>query len=583
MPKKIALPRLVGAAILALSIAAIFALPGSSLAAPPPGSGLPLVLTPSPASFPKTTVGNQTPTEQFDLFNEGEEEAAIEKIVIEGEDSAAYNLGGSNCGTLFEGQHCQLWVSFQPGSVGEKHASVQVRFSGGRSEESFALSGTGVPPHLGFHPASHDFGIQRVNSEAQRMNFQVENEGEAAVQVSGPEFGGGSNGFWFGNNDCGGRWMQPAETCSIEVWFGPNSPGAYSTQLRVNANGASFSAQLSGEGGRPVIEATPNPADFGAATVGSTGVTRNITVSNSGNVSAAFFIAVISGGDAGSFHLIEENCTASSLHPSSSCTAKVRFAPQSSGLRTAKLSFFGENNGPMQVALDGEGVPPAATLAPTVFDFGSQAQDTSGHSQSFAVRNNGSTPLELDGASIVGPDFDQFSLAGDSCAGIVLASGEECRVAVRFSPDAAGAKAATLRIRGDAGSLSASLLGTATGAPVAAPQVHFRWGHVSRRLRHGGALSTGTAICQATTHCRMTITTLLRVVTHSPASPVRTRVAKLPSQRYDFGPNRPRRLEVRLPISARKLLGSGRGTLKLLVRWSADGQSGRTTYSAAVR
>jgi hypothetical protein len=581
MPK-IAMPRLVGAAVLALSIAAVVVLPASSLAAPPPGSGVPLVVTPSPASFQKTTVGSQTPSEQFDLLNEGEEEAAIEKIVIEGEDSAAFSLGGSNCGTLLQGQHCQLWIVFQPGSVGEKHATVQVRFSGGRGEESFALSGSAVAPSLSFHPGSYDFGIQPVNSEAQRLNFQVENDGEAGVMVGGPEFGGGSNGFWTGNSDCGGRWLQPGESCSIEVSFGPNNPGAYSTQLRVNAGGQYFSAHLSGEGGRPVVTATPNPADFGAGTVGASGATRTIVLSNSGNVGTGFFIAVVSGGDAGSFHLIEENCTAARLEPFSSCSAKVRFAPLGGGQKTARLSFFGEGDGGMQVALNGDGVPAEATLAPAAVEFGSQQQGTTGPRHVFVVHNDGDTPLDLDGASIVGVSFDQFSLVGDSCAGATLAGGEECRVAVRFSPDGAGAKAATLRIRGDAGTLSASLAGTATDAPVVASRVRFRWGRVSRQLRRG-TISTGTALCQAASHCRMTIAPRLRVVTRRQAGPVHNRVVRLPRRRYDFGPNRPRRLEVRLPASVRRLLDSGRGTLVLEVRWSADGKAGRTTYRSAVR
>jgi hypothetical protein len=487
----IAMPRLVGAAILSLLIAAVLAVPASSLAEPLPGSGLPLILTPSPASFPKTTVGNQSQSVQFDLFNPGEEEAAIEQVFIGGEDSASFNISGSSCGTLFQNQHCQLGIDFQPGSVGEKHATVQVRFAGGRSEESFALSGTGVTPQLSFHPGNHDFGIQPVNGEQQRFNFQLENDGEAGVKVGGPDFAGGSNSFWINNNDCSGRWMEPGETCSIEVGFGPNNPGAYSTQLRVNANGENFTAQLSGEGGRPVIEATPNPADFGAATVGSAGATRNIVLSNSGNIGASFFIAVISGGDAGSFHLVEENCTAARLQPSSTCTAKVRFGPLSSGQRTARLSFFGEGEGGMQVALNGEGVPPAVTLAPAAYGFGSQASGTKGPAHAFAVRNEGSTPLSLDGASIVGADLDQFALAGDECAGTVLAPQAECLVRVRFGPDRAGAKAARLRVTGDAGAFTAFLTGTGTaagepsaaGSGLAVPAPPARSGHRHHRGR----------------------------------------------------------------------------------------------------
>jgi hypothetical protein len=447
-----------------------------------------------PRDLPKVTAGNQSQQREIDLFNEGEEEAAIEKVVIEGGDSAAFNLNWSNCGTLSQGQHCQVAVSFQPGSAGEKQARVQVRFSGARSEESFALSGTGVPPQLSFNPGSQDFGIQAINGESQRFNFQLENDGEAAVGVGGPDFAGGSNGFWIENNDCGGRWMEPGESCSIEVGFRPNNPGAYSTQLRVNANGQSFTAHLSGEGGRAIVEATPNPADFGAATIGATGSTRTIAVSNSGNVGTGFFIAVISGGDAGSFHLLEESCTAARLQPSSSCTARVRFAPLDSGQRTAKLSFFGEGEGPVQVDLDGEGVAPKTVLAPSAYDFGSRAVGARGPVRAFAVRNGAGTPIDLGAASIVGPDLDQFALSSDTCTGAVLGAGQECLLGVRFVPDSRGGKAATLRIAADGGVLTASLGGRGvpaltTGSGASANHHRLR----RNRLRHGMTLDVRAA------------------------------------------------------------------------------------------
>jgi hypothetical protein len=572
MSKSIALPRPIGATALsiALALAATLALPASGLAAPLPGSGLPLVVTPSSLSLPKTTVGNQSQSVQVDLFNEGEEEAPIEKIAIEGEDSAAFSVNSSNCATtLFQNQHCQLGIVFQPGSVGEKHATAHVRFFGGlRAEESFALSGTAVPPQLSFHPASHDFGIQPTNGESQRFNFQLENDGEAGVRVGGPDFAGGSNGFWINNNDCSGRWMDPGETCSIEVGFGPNSPGVYSTQLRVNANGENFIAQLSGEGGRPVVKATPNPADFGAATVGSTGATRTIVLNNSGNVGTGFFIAVISGGDASSFHLIEENCTAARLEPASSCAARVRFTPVTSGQRKA---------------LTGEGAPAALTIAPAAYNFGAEATGTTSPVQTFAVRNSGAAPLDLDGASIVGADLGQFSLVGDSCAGATLASGEECMAAIRFSPDESGAKLATLRVRGDGASFGASLSGTATAPPAAASRVDFRWPSASRSLRRGTALSTGTATCQAAKSCQMTVSTQLRIVRRTQAGRPQTRVANLPSLHVSLDPTRSRSIDVRLPAAARRLLGEGRGTLLVAVQWSADNQTGHAKYSSAVR
>ncbi|HWW67380.1 MAG TPA: choice-of-anchor D domain-containing protein [Solirubrobacterales bacterium] len=363
------------------------------------------------------------------------------------------------------------------------------------------------PPQLAFAPGNHDFGVQWVNSRAE-TTFQLSNTGETAVQVNTLEIiGPDSYAFWIGNSDCYGRWLNPGETCSLQVDFGPRDTIAYAAQVRVSANSEYFTADLSGVGGRAIVESSPNPADFGSATVGGTGATRTITLTNSGDLPAGFFIGVISGGDAGSFRLLDENCSGTPLQPSASCTAHVRFAPLSAGSKTAKLSFFGEGEGPTQITLTGEGVAPDVTLAPSSYDFGPQASGTKSAGHPFAVRNDGSAPLDVGGVAIVGADLDQFALSGDTCTGVTLGAGEECLVRVRFAPDSAGAKAATLRVGSDAGPLAASLadLGTAGQAQAVDPQVAPRWRDQHHRFGHGAALTARRAHCHAVKTCRRTV------------------------------------------------------------------------------
>jgi hypothetical protein len=161
--------------------------------------------------------------------------------------------------------------------------------------------------------------------------------------------------------------------------------------------------------------------------------------------------------------------------PSSSCTAQVRFRPQTAGPKAAYMAFFGDNDGGAMVGLKGEGVAPAVTLAPSAFDFGTQAAGSKSDGHAFAVRNDGSASLDLSTVSIVGTDLDQFALAGDECSGGTLAPGAECLVRVRFTPDSAGAKAAKLRVGSDSGAFAASLTGTGTEA-VATDDQHWNGG-----------------------------------------------------------------------------------------------------------
>jgi len=469
MTKIDALPRPAGATVLSLLAIALAALvlPAASFAEPlPEGSDPVLTLSPQPAVVPTTTVGNQSPTVEFVLHNESGEEASINKVALAGEDAGEFSFGGTTCsgGALLPGAQCSLGIALKPSSVGAKETTLEVTFNGGRPAQGFEVSGVSAPPHFSFNPDSHDFGLLPIHSEAGRVTFQLENDGQALAQVGQLGFNGGnSNGYWFGYNDCAGRWMEPGETCSIEIDFGPNEAGSFATQLQVSSGSENFSAALSGEGGQAIVEASPNPVDFGATTVGSTSATQTIVISNSGNVATGFFIGIVAGGDSGSFQLLDENCTNIPLLPAGSCTVHVRFRPQLAGPKAAYLAFFGDSEGGAMVPLQGEGVAPAVTLVPSGFDFGSQAAGTKSAAHAFAVRNDGSTPLDLSGVSIVGVDLDQFALAGDECTGATLAPGAECLVRVRFAPDSAGAKTAKLRVGSVGGALVATLAGSASG------------------------------------------------------------------------------------------------------------------------
>jgi hypothetical protein len=519
MTKTNALPRLAGATVLSLLALAFAALvlSASSLAAPLPEGGDPaLTVSPSPAVLPTTTVGNQSQTIEFELRNDSGEEAAVEKTILGGEDSGEFSFGGSNCGGLQPGEHCSAWIGFKPSSTGAKKTALHVTFAGGRPEQSFEVSGTSVAPHFSFQPGSYDFGLQPIHSESQRTTFTIENDGAAAAQVGSLNFRGNSNGFWFDNNsDCWGRWMAPGETCSLQVYFGPNDPGLYAAQIQLQANGENFYADLAGEGGRPIVEAFPNPADFGTATVGTASQTQAIVVHNSGNVATAFFIGIVAGGDAGSFHLLDESCSGAPLMPAGSCVAHVRFTPQSAGPKVARLAFFGDSEGGAMVTLSGEGVTAAVTLAPSGHDFGSTAAGAKSAPQSFAVRNEGDGSLDLASATIVGADLDQFSLSGDDCSGSTLAPGDECVVRIRFTPDSAGVKTARLRVSGDSGVFTAALtgIGVAAGGPggnlpaggaASSAAATFGQPNPPRRGRHRGRrpFSRGDAVTSARARAR---------------------------------------------------------------------------------
>jgi len=214
-------------------------------------------------------------------------------------------------------------------------------------------------PQLVFEPDHYDFGLQPLNWGAAQTNFQLRNTGTEAFQVGSPEIvGPGSGVFWTGSSNCYGSFLQPGEACYAQIYFGPYDAVEYAAQFRVNVGSYTFSADLTGTGGRAVLAPAANSTDFGVAKVGSAGTTREITVTNAGNMPGGAFIAVIAGGAIGSFQLVDENCTGIELVPAATCTLQVRFQPVSEGVKKAMLGLFGDSDGGTQVILTGVGSAP---------------------------------------------------------------------------------------------------------------------------------------------------------------------------------------------------------------------------------
>jgi hypothetical protein len=246
-------------------------------------------------------------------------------------------------------------------------------------------------PQIAFEPGSYDFGLHEANRETSQTNIQLRNVGSVPAPIYSLQIvGSGSGAFWTGNTDCFNHALEPNETCSIQVSFNPNNVAPFSAQLRAESErGTSFTAELSGEGGRPELTAATNPTNFGSVAVGSGGVTKTIDVTNEGNMPGGAFIAVISGGAIGSFHLLDENCTGIPLSPDATCNLQVNFDPISTGAKTARLFLAGDGEGGAQISLTGVGLEPTAqsggASAPQAGSAAAQSQPKPRHKR----RNRG--------------------------------------------------------------------------------------------------------------------------------------------------------------------------------------------------
>ena len=108
---------------------------------------------------------------------------------------------------------------------------------------------------------------------------------------------------------------------------------------------------------------------------------------------------------------------------------------------------------------------PFATTSTTELAFGATELDDVAPPQTFRLKNGGSAPMQLVGASVGGTDAADFSADLSACPPS-LAPGVACEVVVRFQPNGTGGRVATLSIAHSARNTPKALTLTGTGAPA---------------------------------------------------------------------------------------------------------------------
>jgi hypothetical protein len=562
-------------------------------AAPPPGAEGTLTVTAS-ASFEPTGLGG-TSRQQISLKNESAAGVDVNEVGFDGVDPGDFGIEGNNClGFIGPSMSCTLTVLFTPGAGGLREARLRVATDGTQAEYLTELSGEGAAPELTFEPAGHDFGLVEAHSNSPRTNFTLRNSGTASVQLGNLEISGpDANEFWIPGSNCWGTTLAPGATCQVEVQFNANEEGSFAAAVSISADNVGFTAPLAGRAERPQVEASPTPLVFGPTSVGSS-QTREVTLTNVGHLPVGFFIAIISGGDQSSFHMLEESCTSNlfagsprMVEPGASCVAKVEFEPTGVGATAATLSFFGAGEGALQVPVEGSGVTPRLSLSPTARDFGSVAVGNAGPTQLFQLRNESIEAQTIDSATLAGADLGDFQLRSDECSETVLAQGAACAVAVRFAPGSSGPKTATLRLRGSGGTIVARLDGEGTGAVVSAATAGGRAKHgrvVLRLMRNpratAGKVSVGRARCESSAPCTIRLNGLASGRLATAAGP-RSGLRALTVTRRRLAPGASVALTAALPPELRGSLADPR--MSVFIHWRTGSQHGAASRGVAVR
>ncbi len=212
--------------------------------------------------------------------------------------------------------------------------------------------------------------------------------------------------------------------------------------------------------------------DFGSIVESVSSAPEIVTISNTGNSDLSVSNIQLTGTNPGEFSLDVNGgttpCagTAFNVSAGDNCTVAITFSPTTTGSMSANLEITSDDpdESSVIVALSGTGTEPdinvTDSIAPTddiQMDFGTIVESFSLASaqEIVTISNTGSSDLSVSNIQLTGTNPGEFSLDVNGgttpCAGTAfnISAGDNCTIAITFSPTTTGSMSANLEITSD--------------------------------------------------------------------------------------------------------------------------------------
>ena len=274
-------------------------------------------------------------------------------------------------------------------------------------------------------------------------------------------------------DDCVGEALTAGQTCEVDVYFDPTTPGVYHGALTISSN-AFFAANsntiaLSGTGGGLSVAGS---LAFPVQLINTT-TTKTITLTNNGSLLKIYSIKLDLPT---SFAISSATCPVSggTLASGASCAVTVSFDPLTTGgKRDTLVVTSSDPSTPLLVPVSGIGTE--VELSTTNIAFG-DLPNRNTTTYNVTVTNTGTIALTISTA-ISGAQAGEFAVAttsANTCKSGV-AAGKNCTLPVLFNPTTVGAASASLTLTTNGGSNPViSLSGTSTtDVQVSATAINF--------------------------------------------------------------------------------------------------------------
>lgn len=369
---------------------------------------------------------------------------------------------------------CTVVVTFAPGALGARSASLTIRSDATNDPVAISLAGTGIPipvPVVTTTPTALAFGNQTIGGLYPARRVRLSNTGTASLAVSSIAVSG--TGYSIVSSACPSV-LAVGAGCDIDILLAATEARLYPGTLTIvdNAAGSPHTVALTGTGvaaAVPVLTWSPmvTTLDFGMVSAGSVSAVQTVTVLNQGPGGATLTLLNATGPDSSAFSVTGGTCNLTDpLFEGASCTVNIVFSPGSAGTKTAQVQVASTGSFPTTLTLTGIGMAgpnPAFSLSTSSLNLGSVRVGAQSIPQVVRLVSGGDGTVNVTAMATEGP----FTIFGTTCppTPFSLPSGSDCTVSVAYNAGAEGSAAGTLRITTDATPAvrEVALAGTGTG------------------------------------------------------------------------------------------------------------------------
>lgn len=295
-------------------------------------------VSPTSLAFGTIATNSTSAPQSVTVSNASSAALPITGIALAGTNRALFAETNTCGSSVAAGSACTISVTFTPTSGGSKTASINVNAGGGAGTQTVALTGTGSTTGYTLSPTTLAFGSIAKGTASPPLSVTLTNSGSTALPITSITLAGTNRALFTQTNTCGSS-VAGGSTCTIRVVFTPTSAGAKTATLDVNAGGGAGTQTVALTGSGTAAAAytlTPASLAFGSIAKNTVSAPLLLTVTNGGSAALPVTSIVLAGTNRSQF--VQTNTCGSSVPGKSSCTISVKFAPTSTGAKTATVN-----------------------------------------------------------------------------------------------------------------------------------------------------------------------------------------------------------------------------------------------------